>query len=67
MYLYLSISVFVSVSVGRICHFFQLCKKGGGQNSYKYNPSIHGHHNDGDVDEKVDEGGWEVAGMMHNP
>ena len=55
------------MSVGRICHFFQLCKKGGGQNSYKYNPSIHGHHNDGDVDEKVDEGGWEVAGMMHNP
>ena len=64
MYFYLSISVSVSVSVG---HCFQLCKKGGGQNSYKYNPSIHGHHNDGDVDEKVDEGGWEVAGMMHNP
>ena len=65
MYLYLSISVFVSVSVGRIYHFFNSVK--GGQNSYKYNPSIHGHHNDGDVDEKVDEGGWGVAGMMHNP
>ena len=47
---------------------FQLCKKGGGQNSYKYNPSIHGHHNDGDVDEKVDEGGgrWRGWCTTHN-
>lgn len=27
MYLYLSISVFVSMSVGRICHFFNSVKK----------------------------------------